>query len=76
MSSMYRDDKVASRAGMATGKMEICKTCGKPQNPKKPHQHPQAGKPETVPLGTGIANIGKQSLAEIRRRRREALEKY
>ena len=76
MPTHYRDDKVASRVGMSIGKMETCPTCGKPQNPKKPHQHMKPGKPETVPLGTGIANIGKESLAEIRRRRREALEKY
>lgn len=72
----FRDDKQASRVGMAIGKMEVCKTCGRPQNPKKPHKHPEAGKPETVPLGTGIANMGKQSIQEANRRRQKLLEDF
>ena len=72
MPNMYRDDKVASRVGMATGAMRPCKTCGKPENPKKPHKH----SPESVPLGTGIANIGKQTLLQAKKKRQEMLKKY
>lgn len=39
MANMYRDDAQAGRVGVASGSMRTCSTCGKPENPSKPHSH-------------------------------------
>jgi hypothetical protein len=71
MANMYRDDDQAGRVGVASGSMRTCKTCGKPENPSKPHNHPAS-----VPMGSGIANIGKQTLLDAKRKREEMLKRY
>jgi hypothetical protein len=70
---MYRDDKVASRAGMATGAMEACPTCGKPQNPKKPHNHSGQIREKS---GTGLFGKAQDAIGAAAARRRRMMDKY
>ncbi len=73
MANMYRDDAQAGRVGVASGSMETCPTCGKPQNPKKPHNHSGEVREKS---GTGMFGRAQDAIGAAAARRRRMMDKY